>query len=203
MHPALPLLLSCSLVAADPPPALDEAFFNRERIQILKSLADRLGSLKPDDPRYMADCARAHLAALDLAKARELFKAAEARDPKDGMLLRQIGLAWLKHGHRDEAFGTYRLILQRDPKNKEALLSSAVDLAELGQTAEAEKFSAAYLALEKDDWRAFVAFGRAYLVSGQRQKAAQWFARGVASKPKEEKVYQDILRAFTETQSVF
>lgn len=202
MLPALLLLLP--LAAGDPPlPPLDEAFFNRERPQVLKGLAERLRALKADDARYLADCARAQLAALDLAKARELFKAAEAKEPKDGLLLRQIGLAWLKHGYRDEGFAAYRQILVRDPKNKEALLASGVDLAELGQAAEAEKFTTAYLAQEKEDWKAFVAFGRAFLVGGQRQKASQWFARALAVKPKEEKAYQEILRAFTETQSVF
>jgi len=45
-------------------------------------------------------------------------------------------------------------------------------------------------------------FGRALLVAGQRRKAAVWFARAVALKPNEEKVFLEISRAFAETQSV-
>lgn len=198
-------LLPLSLLAADPPlPALDEAFFNGDRRAVLKGLAERLNVLKPGEPRYLVDCGRAHLATLDKPKAQDYFKRAEAKEPKDGQLLRVIAQAWLRHGYKDEALSTYALILARDPKNKEALTQSAVDLAEVTSFAgEAEKFMNALLVLEKEDWKAFVAFGRAFLVGGQRQKASIWFARALAVKPKEEKVHQEVLRAFMETQAVF
>lgn len=199
------IMLSIPLRAGDPPlPTLDEAFFNGDRRTVLKTLAERLNTLKSGDARFMVDCGRAHLASLDKPRAQDYFKRAEAKEPKDGQLLRVIAQAWLRHGYKDEALGTYALILARDPKNKEALTQSAVDLAEVTQfAAEAEKYMTALLALEKEDWKAFVAFGRAFLVGGQRQKASAWFARALAVKPKEEKAYQEILRAFMETQAVF
>lgn len=199
----LPLaLLSMPLLAADPP-GLNEAFFNGDRRSVLVGLAERLNSLKPGDAKFMVDCGRAHLACLDKPKALGYFKRAEAKEPKDGQLLRIIAQAWLRHGYKNEALETYNLVLVRDPKNKEALVLSAVDLAEVGLVAEAEKYMNAHLALEKEDWRAFITFGRAFLVGGQRQKASFWFAKALAVKPKEEKAYQEILRAFTETQAVF
>ena len=196
--------LSLSLLGADPLPPFGEAFFNGDRRAILKGLAERLDTLKPGDARFMVDCGRAHLASLDKPRAQDYFKRAEAKEPKDGQLLRSIAQAWLRHGYKDEALGTYALVLSRDPKNKDALTQSAIDLAEVTQFAgEAEKFMNALLLLEKDDWKAFVAFGRAFLVGGQRQKASLWFARALTAKPKEEKAYQEILRAFMETQAVF
>lgn len=191
-----------ALLGADPPP-LDEAFFNGDRRTVLKGLADRLNALKSGDARFMVDCGRAHLASLDKPKALDFFKRAEAKEPKDGVLLRTIAQAWLRHGYKSEALETYNLVLTRDPKNKEALTQCAMDLAEVGLVAEAEKHMNALAAQEKEEWRAFIVFGRAFLVGGQRAKASTWFAKALAVKPKEEKAYQDILRAFMETQAVF
>jgi tetratricopeptide (TPR) repeat protein len=205
MRTAILALAALALLGADPPPpaALDEAFFNGDRRAVLKGLADRLNLLKGGDARFMVDCGRAHLAAMDRPRALDYFKRAEAKEPKDGQLLRTIALAWLRHGYKTEALETYALVLARDPKNKEALAQCAVDLAEVGLVTEAEKHMNALAALEKEDWRAFTAFGRAFLVGGQRQKASFWFARAFAAKPKEEKNLQEILRAFLETQAVF
>ncbi len=200
---ALALALLSLAAHAEDPPAFDEGFFNGDRRTILRGLADRLNLLKPGDARFMVDCGRAHLAVLDKAKAQEFFKRAEAKEPKDGQVLRLIAQAWLRHGYKNEALETYALVLARDPKNKEALTQSGVDLAEVGLALEAERPMNALAALEKEDWRAFIGFGRAFLVGGQRQKASLWFARALAVKPKEEKAHQEILRAFTETQAVF
>lgn len=200
---ALALALLSLAAHAEDPPAFDEGFFNGDRRTILRGLADRLNLLKPGDARFMVDCGRAHLAVLDKAKAQEFFKRAEAKEPKDGQVLRLIAQAWLRHGYKNEALETYALVLARDPKNKEALTQSGVDLAEVGLALEAERPMNALAALEKEDWRAFIGFGRAFLVGGQRQKASFWFARALAAKPREEKAHQEILRAFTETQAVF
>lgn len=202
-----PFLAALALLAPpaqDPvPPALDEAFFAGDRRIVLRSLADRLAGLKPNDARVLVDCGRAHLASLDKPRAQELFRLAEAREPKNGQVLRLVAQAWLRHGYKTEALETYALVLARDPKNKEALSQCGVDLAEVGLVAEAEKAMAALAAQDKEDWKSFVAFGRAFLVGGQRQKAAAWFGRALAAKPKEERAYQEVLRAFTETQAVF
>lgn len=203
MRAAALTLLSLAACAEEPLPGFDEGFFNGDRRTVLRGLADRLNLLKPGDARFMVDCGRAHLAVLDKVKAQEFFKRAEAKEPKDGQVLRLIALAWLRHGYKNEALETYALVLSRDPKNKDALTQSGVDLAEVGLAVEAEKPMTALAALEKDDWRAFIGFGRAFLVGGQRQKASFWFARALAAKPREEKAYQEILRAFTETQAVF
>lgn len=203
MRAAILALLSLAASAEEPPPPFDEAFFNGDRRQVLRALADRLNALKPGEARFLVDCGRAHLAVLDKARAQDYLKRAEAREPKDGQVLRLIAQAWLRHGYKNEALETYALVLARDPKNREALAQCGVDLAEVGLAAEAEKAMNALAALEKDDWRAFIGFGRAFLVGGQRQKASAWFARALAAKPKEEKAYQEVLRAFTETQAVF
>ncbi|MFN7959433.1 MAG: hypothetical protein U0P46_14055 [Holophagaceae bacterium] len=201
MRALLLALASLSLAAQTPAPAFDEAFFGGDRRAVLEGCADKVRALKPKDAKYLAECGRAYLAALDKPKAEAAFREAEARESKDGEVLQLIAVAWLKHGYKTEALETYEKILQRDPKNKDALTQAGVDLAEVGLVAEAERYMNALAALEKD-WRRFLQFGRALLVAGQRRKAAPWFARAVALKPGEEKLYLEISRTFAETQSV-
>ena len=203
MRAALIALATLSLAAQAPaPPAFDEAFFNGDRRAILQGCADRARAIKPKDAKYLAECGRAYLAALDKPKAEAAFKEAEARESRDGQVLRLIAQAWLKQGYKTEALEGYEKILQRDPKNKEAITRAAVDLAEVGLVNEAGRYMGVMVTLEGDSWERFLLFGRALLVAGQRRKAAVWFARAVVLKPNEEKVYLEISRAFAETQSV-
>jgi len=204
MRIALLALVTLSLAAQAPPAptVFDEAFFNGDRRAILQGCADKARAMKPKDAKYLAECGRAYLAALDKHKAEAAFKEAEARESKDGAVLRLIAQAWLKHGYKTEALESYEKIAARDPKNKEALTQAAVDLAEVGLVNESERYMGAVVALDKDGWERFLAFGRALLVAGQRKKAATWFARAAALKPNEEKLFLDISRTFAETQSV-
>ena len=201
----LALCLALPLAAQAPnaaPTVFDEAFFNGDRRVILEGCADRARSIKPKDAKYLAECGRAYLAALDKPRAEAAFKDAETREPKDGLVLRLIAQAWLKHGYKTEALEGYEKIAKRDPKNKEAVTQAAVDLAEVGLVNEAERYMGVLMVLEKDAWERFLLFGRALLVAGQRRKAAVWFARAAALKPNEEKLFLDISRTFAETQSV-
>ena len=196
-------LVALSLGAQTPAArSFDEAFFNGDRRAILAACADRTQLLKPKDAKYLAECGRAYLAAMDRPKAEATFKEAEQRESGDGQVLRLIALGWLRNGYKTEALETYEKILKRDPKNKDALTSAGVDLAEVGLVSEAERYMGALATLEPEDWERFLLFGRALLVAGQRQKAARWFARVVALKPDEEKAFLEITRAFADTQSV-
>jgi tetratricopeptide (TPR) repeat protein len=194
--------LSLAAQAPKPGPVFDEAFFSGDRRAILEGCADRARALKPKDAKYLAECGRAYLAALNKPRALEAFKDAETREPKDGLVLRLIAQAWLKHGYKTEALEGYEKIVQRDPKNKEAVTQAAVDLAEVGLVNEAERYMGVLVALDKDGWERFLLFGRALLVAGQRKKAAFWFARAAVLKPNEEKLFLEISRTFAETQSV-
>jgi tetratricopeptide (TPR) repeat protein len=197
------LAMSLGAQAPKPGPAVfNEAFFNGDRRAILQACADKARAIKPKDAKYLAEYGRAYLAALDRPKAEAAFKEAEEKEPKDGQVLRLIAAAWLKHGYKTEALEGYEKIVKRDPKNKEAVTQAAIDLAEVGLVNEAERYMGVLLALEKDDWARFLLFGRAFLVAGQRKKAATWFARAAALKPNEEKLFLEISRAFAETQSV-
>ena len=203
MRTTLLLLASLCVSAQTAKPTLfDEAFFSGDRRAILQGCADRARALKPKDAKYLAECGRAYLAAMDRPKAEAAFKDAEAREAKDGQVLRLIAQAWLKHGYKTEALEGYEKIVKRDPKNKEALTQAAVDLAEVGLVTEAERYMGVLMALEKDDWERFLAFGRALLVAGQPKKAAQWYARAAALKPHEEKLFLEIALAVADTQSV-
>ncbi|MBK9797378.1 MAG: hypothetical protein IPP58_12950 [Holophagaceae bacterium] len=194
--------LALAAQAPKPVPIFNEAFFNGDRRAILAGCADRARSLKPKDAKYLAECGRAYLAAMDKPKAEAAFKEAETREPKDGQVLRLIAQAWLKHGYKTEALEGYEKIVQRDPKNKEVVTLAAIDLAEVGLVNEAERYMGVLVALEKDNWERFLLFGRAMLVAGQRKKAATWFARAATLKPNEEKLFLEISRAFAETQTV-
>ncbi len=194
--------LALAAQAPKPAPTFDEAFFNSDRRAILQACADKARSIKPKDAKYLAEYGRAYLAAMDKPKAVEAFREAEGREAKDGQVLRLIAQAWLKHGYKTEALEGYEKIVQRDPKNKEAVTQAAVDLAEVGLVNEAERYMGVLVALDKDGWERFLMFGRALLVAGQRKKAAVWFARAAALKPNEEKVFLEISRTFAETQSV-
>ncbi len=198
------MLFAVLPLAAQTPafPKFDETFFKGDRKAILIACADQARSIKPKDAKWLAEYGRAYLAALDRPKAEEAFKEALLKEPKDGEVHRLIGNAWLKHGFKPQALEAYGRILSLDGKNKEALAASALDLAEVGLVAESDKFTTAYAAQEKDDWKTFLLFGRAYLASGNRDRAAKWFARAVEIKPKEEKVFLEISRAFAESQAV-
>lgn len=203
MRAALLAVATLSLAAQAPaPPIFDEAFFAGDRRTVLQGCADKARALKPKDAKYLAECGRAYLAALDKPKAEAAFKEAETREAKDGEVLQLIAVAWLKHGYKTEALETYEKIVQRDPKNKDAITQAGVDLAEVGLVNEAERYMGLLATLEKGDWERFLQFGRALLVAGQRKKAALWFARAVALKPNEEKLFLEISRTFAETQSV-
>jgi tetratricopeptide (TPR) repeat protein len=201
MRTLLACILAAVTLSAQAIP-LDEAFFAGERKLILREMAERLITAKRRDAPILAECGRAFLAGLEPTKARESLKAAEDRDPKDGRVLRLIALAWLKNGYKAEALTAYEWVLQRDPKNKEALTQCGVDLAEVGLMTEADKYMKALVAREPAGWESFLAFGRACLMGGHRKQAAFWFGKAIEVKPKEEKLFLEIMRAFAETQSV-
>ena len=200
----VPLILAAlpALAQATQPAAFDESFFDGDRRVILKACADKARSMKPKDAEWLAEYGRAYLAALDLPAAKAAFKAAEEKQPKDGKILRLIANAWLKNGYKNEALETYEKVLARDGGNKEALTSSAVDLAEVAMPQYADKYMEALAQKEPKDWERFLLFGKAYLGAGLRKKAAFWFAKAVTVKPDEEKVYMAISQAFAESQAL-
>src|SRR5690348_14143197 len=192
MRRVLIVLLALPLFPQAPALKFDEAFFNGDKKAVLEGCAQMAQSMKPKDAKWLAEYGRAYLAAGDQAKAKACFKDAEAREATDGQVLRLIALGWLKNGFKNEALETYEKILTRDPKNKDALVDSAVDLASVVMPQYADRFMEQYAKLEDNDWEKFLIFGRAYLGSGLREKAAHWFAKAVAAKPGEEKVYLEI-----------
>ncbi|HET8900413.1 MAG TPA: hypothetical protein VFM84_00625, partial [Holophagaceae bacterium] len=126
MRRALIVFLALPLFAQAPALKFDEAFFNGDKKAVLEGCAQMAQSMKPKDAKWLAECGRAYLAAGDQAKAKACFKDAETREANDGQVLRLIALGWLKNGFKNEALETYEKILARDPKNKDALVDSAV-----------------------------------------------------------------------------
>ena len=74
MRAALLAVATLSLAAQAPaPPIFDEAFFAGDRRAVLQGCADKARALKPKDAKYLAECGRAYLAALDKPKAEAAF----------------------------------------------------------------------------------------------------------------------------------
>lgn len=202
MRPTLMLLVAIPLLAQAPAAKFDEAFFNGDKKVVLETCAQMAQSMKPKDSKWLAEYGRAYLAAGDQVKARACFKDAEERDSNDGEVLRLIALGWLKNGFKNEALESYEKVLKRDPKNKDAIVESAVDLANVVMPQYDDRFMERYAELEKDDWEKFLLFGKAYLGAGLREKAAHWFAKAVAAKPGEEKIYLEISKAYADSQAL-
>lgn len=200
-HVLIPILV-LPLWAQAPAPKFDEAFFSGDKKAVLEGCAQMAQSMKPKDAKWLAQYGRAYLAAGDLPRAKACFKDAEAREPNDGEVLRLIALGWLKNGYKNEALEAYEKVLKRDPKNKDALVESAGDLAAVVMPQYADQFMDQYAKLEKDDWEKFLIFGKAYLGAGLREKAAHWFAKAVAVKPGEEKIYLEISKAYADSQAL-
>ena len=198
---ALPLA-SLAAFAQSGTPKFDEAFFNGDKKAVLEGCAQMAQSMKPKDAKWLAEYGRAYLAAGDQARAKACFKDAEAREPKDGEVLRLIAVGWLRNGYKNEALETYEKILQRDPKNKDANAAAAVDLAGVVLPQYADRFMDQYARLEDSDWERYLLFGRTYLSVGLREKASHWFAKAVAAKPGEEKVYLEISKAYADSQAL-
>lgn len=201
MRPVLIAFLALPLLA-QATPKFDEAFFNGDKKAVLEGCARMAQSMKPKDAKWLAEYGRAYLAAGDQARAKACFKDAEEREPNDGEVLRLIAVGWLKNGFKNEALETYEKVLARDPKNKDALVACAQDLAAVVMPQYADRFMNQYQKLENDDWEKFLIFGKAYLSAGLREKAAHWFALAVASKPGEEKVYLEISKAYADSQAM-
>lgn len=179
-----------------------ETFLAGERKRIIKEMADRLSTGHPADAYLLAEAGRGYLTCMETAKGRETLAAAEEQGLKDGQALRLIGLAWLKNGHKGEALAAYDKALQRDPDNLVAMIRCAVDLVEVGLLSEAEKFMKVVQGRDPNAWEAFLEFGRAYLIGGQRKQAATWFSRALEANPREDKVVLEILRAFADSQAL-
>lgn len=190
------LLFATSALVAQA--SFSESFFMGERKAILKACAGQARSMKPRDARLLAECGRYFMAGGDPKSAEEAFLIATTLEPKDGKVLRLMGLAQLKQGQRKEALATYDLIISRDPGNKEAIGQVVVDLAEAGFANEANRYAQISATLDSGDWHRFIEFGRAFLVGGRRKEAASWFSRACILKPGEEKVYLEVAKAFAE-----
>ena len=201
MRVALIPFLTLPLLAQGAP-KFDEAFFSGDKKAILEGCAQKAQSMKPKDAKWLAEYGRAYLAAGDQVRARACFKDAEARESNDGEVLRLIAVGWLKNGFKNEALETYEKVLKRDPKNKDALVECAGDLAAVVMPQYADQFMEQYAKLENDDWEKFLIFGKDYLGAGLREKAAHWFAKAVAAKPGEEKIYLEISKAYADSQAL-
>ena len=83
MRTPLLVCLSLGLWAQAPGPVpFDEAFFAGDRRLVLQGCADKARALKPKDAKFLAECGRAYLAALEgwgETSVRNLLRAIEAR----------------------------------------------------------------------------------------------------------------------------
>lgn len=179
--------------------AVPESFFRGESKSVAEACADRSGELKDRDGQTLAVLGRVYLLSGARDKADEAFARAKAQEPKDGETYRLVAYAWLRSGDRAAALKNYALMEAVDPSNKEAFRHAALDLMDAGLSSEADELMMRAWALDTDEWKPMVAFGRTALRAKRRDLAAKWFAKAVKAKPDEDKLWAAIALAYADT----
>ncbi|MBS1767325.1 MAG: hypothetical protein JST05_08000 [Acidobacteria bacterium] len=198
------LLLALAILplrAQDKGPLPPESYFRGDARAIAESCAHRSGALQDRDGQTLAVLGRAYLLSGAREKADEAFARAKAKEPRDGETYRLVAYAWLRAGDRATALKNYELMQAVDPSNKEAFRHAALDLMSAGLASEADELMMRAWAMDTDEWRPMVEFGRAALKARHREIASKWFERAVRAKPDEEKLWAAIALAFADTSS--
>mgnify|MGYP001547606643 CR=1 FL=1 len=178
-----------------------ESFFRGDSKAVAEACADRSGGLKDRDGQTLAALGRAYLLSGARDKADEAFARAKAKEPRDGETYRLVAYAWLRAGDRVTALKNYELMEAVDPSNKDAFRHAAVDLMEAGLASEADELMMRAWAMDTDEWKPLVDFGRAALRARRRELAAKWFTKAVRAKPDEDKLWAAIALAYADTNS--
>jgi len=127
------------------------------------------------DARILLAKVRIELGQYDLAAA-ELAQVREARpDSAEAVFL--LAVAQEKNKELDEALQNYRKAYAMDNKNVSALTSTAEVLVALGRIPEAQKQVESYLGTHRDDPGLHEIAGRLAIMTGQPQKAVEYFRR--------------------------
>lgn len=187
------LLLAPALAGQTP----DAAFFKGDPKTIALFCAQKAGSLEPKDVEPLAAEARTHLASGDRVKAEALFQEMAKRSPKPDTY-ELIAETWLRCGVRESAIPWAEKVRTTGIHDDGALTHLAVSLMDAGLDKDANETMALALQAKPKDRGNFMDFARACLRSGRLDDARPWLERALATKPKEERLWQEIAMALAD-----
>lgn len=120
-------------------------------------------------------------------------------DSKSRQLAKQRCDAHLKLGELDQAERCYRLVLESDPLNRNALISLGFVLKELGRFAESIELIDRVLRVGPDDADAHYLRATLHQASGNLARAAFHLEKAVTLRPEFELAYRDLVVALFQT----
>jgi Tfp pilus assembly protein PilF len=164
----------------------------------MRACAERARDLNPMAPRIRAELGRIQFAMGEESAARETLKAAADLARNDGDTFRLIGLAWLKHGHKDEAMKAYEEMVRRDPRDQGNLADAGTDLLECGHPEEAKAFMERAWKMDPKDRGMLVSLALTLLEAGHRSDALVFMERAFQADPKEEDTCETFAMALLE-----
>ncbi len=174
----------------------DEAFFKGDPKALMLACAEKARALAPRKERILAQVGRAYLVAEDRPKAETLFLVASGGDSET---YRLVGQAWLECGFREEAKAAFKTGAARAGySGKNVLAAAAVNLMDGGLVQLAEELMETSFQLDPKDWQNVSAYGRACLRQGRQDLAAQWYAKIMVKRRKQEGLWNEIALAMAD-----
>ena len=129
---------------------------------------------------------------------------AQTMNLKDSRSLAEFGRAYLLAGlpnKAEAAFAAITTMQTADPKARNVFKQMAINLLEAGCLPEAIALMDRAWTLDPKDWHDHLDFARAALRLGQQDLACLYLERTVKARPKEERVWSEIMLLFAEQQN--
>lgn len=187
MRLALVASLVLPLAAQNPPAELGSSrFFNQDPLVVMQACAEKAQALKPTAPRLKAELGRIKLALGDEAAGREILNRAADLAINDGDTFRLIGLAWLRHGRKDEAMKAYEEMVKREPKDEGNLADAGMDLLDCGFPEDAKALMERAWQMAPKGKNMLTMLAMHLLEHGRREEAMLFMERAYLADPKEE-----------------
>ena len=203
MIPAALGLSALLPAVAQVPKVPDAAFFSQDHKVLMRLCAEEAVRLNAKDTHLLAEYGETMLTLGERKKAEEAFEKAVAMKPNDAQTHHLIGLAWLRKGFKQEALKAYEAMVSVDlsgryERQKNLFNRAAVDLIAAGEVKVAADYMERGYRLDKGDATNFLEFGRAALLSGEKDLAALYFVRAAKADPNDVDVWLEITNAHAE-----
>ena len=143
-------------------------------------------AIKPNDPEASAALVQNLLAQRDMAAAEAEAKRGMELGSGSALAEQQLGQVLQAKGSTSEALARYRAVLDKDPKQMQALEGLVGILLDSGRAAEAIEVLEGY---PKDDLNASLLLGRAYIKQGDAAKARAVHEEAIKLVPADPRAY--------------
>ena len=148
------------------------------------------------DPGQEAQRAQQAMVDGDYRQAIDIYSRLSAAFPQNLDIKRNLGLALHSAGRSSDALRCFNLILQRNPRDKAALLFSGIELSNLHEPAKAISNLTKFLEEDGQTPAAFLARGRTYLSINDFKSAAKDFAKAADLEPDNMKAWEGLGKAY-------